>query len=413
MSKPKRQPGSRRTKTKGAWKLERPDRPNPHGVQWRENVFDSVTGTAKKKTKTLFFPTAESRDGKFSELLSAKRSGMMQQSASRSELEEFRQFKAAVEGERWQNVVAGWRAHLMSQGIEVCSITIKTAVTDYLAKMEQLKESNKISKDTYRQKKHKLTLFSEDYGTRTLGNLNGQTIENWIDSLEEVQTDLTFDDYLKHIRAFFGFWIKQKKAIRTNPCEQISRRHDGIGHVATITPKQCAKLFATALDYRDDAGNAVFMPAIGRLALEAFIGMRFGSAAGIKKDDINFKDKGVTLQRYNIKTRRRYYIDGLPEQLWDWLAIAPKECWALTRRQYLELKSNLFTVAGVSHPANCLRHSFATHDIALHKNPGRTATILCHRDQDELWEHYLGIATSEQGKLYQTITPRTAAAICG
>lgn len=80
-------------------------------------------------------------------------------------------------------------------------------------------------------------------------------------------------------------------------------------------------------------------------------------------------------------------------------------------RLYMRLKSELFIVAYVPHPWNCLRHGFATHDIAANKNPGRTATILCHKDQDELWEHYYGIATHKEGILYQHITPATCGKI--
>jgi hypothetical protein len=37
--------------------------------------------------------------------------------------------------------------------------------------------------------------------------------------------------------------------------------------------------------------------------------------------------------------------------------------------------------------------------------------LLCHRNQDELYEHYKGNATEAQGRLYQTITPETVEAL--
>ena len=33
-------------------------------------------------------------------------------------------------------------------------------------------------------------------------------------------------------------------------------------------------------------------------------------------------------------------------------------------------------------PKNALRHSFVTYHVALHRNPGKTALIVSHRDQD-------------------------------
>jgi hypothetical protein len=112
-----------------------------------------------------------------------------------------------------------------------------------------------------------------------------------------------------------------------------------------------------------------------------------------------------------LKTKKRHYIDGLPGQVWEWLAVTPEACWDLTARQYMELKSRLFVEAGVPHPHNCLRHSFCTYDVAAHKNPGRTAYILCHRNQDLLWDRYKGNAKEADGVTYQAITPGKAASL--
>ena len=120
---------------------------------------------------------------------------------------------------------------------------------------------------------------------------------------------------------------------------------------------------------------------------------------------------GFTSAYLVMHTRDTWVSFELPEQFWEWMAITPEECWSLTPREYLGLKSRLFVVANVPHPPNCLRHGFCTYDIAANKNPGRTATRLCHTDQEELWEHYNGEATSEAGKKYQRITPTTAAEI--
>ena len=57
-------------------------------------------------------------------------------------------------------------------------------------------------------------------------------------------------------------------------------------------------------------------------------------------------------------------------------------------------------------PKNCLRHSFATYHVALHRDPGKTALILSHRNQEVLYQHYLGIATKEQAERYFDIWPR-------
>ncbi len=393
---------------RGVRKLERSGRPNPYGVQWREKLFNDVQGMLETKVKTLFFPTAESRDGKFAELSSLRKSGMMVASLSRRDMDGWRAFRAATNGVDWQTVVAGWKANLTATGHTDCQMTVEAAVEEYLQVAKNLRDTEKMSADHYRQKKHKLNLFDMEFGHLMLDRVKPHDIEAWISDFDEVRADLTFDNYLKHVRAFYGYWIKVKQLIKENPCERVQRRHEGMGDVEFLTVPQTAKLFYTALTYRDDKGEATYLPAIGRLALEAFIGLRFASGCRIAKEDINYADRGITLPKKKLKTKKRHYIDGLPDHLWDWLGVTPDSCWELTPRQYLSLKSNLFTVADVPHPHNCFRHGFATYDVAAHRNAGRTAYILCHRNQDELFEHYLGRATREQGRLYQTITPTTA-----
>lgn len=38
-------------------------------------------------------------------------------------------------------------------------------------------------------------------------------------------------------------------------------------------------------------------------------------------------------------------------------------------------------------PKNCFRHSCVTYHVALHRNPGKTALIVSHRNQDVLHQH--------------------------
>ena len=60
----------------------------------------------------------------------------------------------------------------------------------------------------------------------------------------------------------------------------------------------------------------------------------------------------------------------------------------------------------ISPPKNALRHSFVTYHVALHRNPGKTALIISHRDQNCLYRHYLGIANQKDAKIYFQIFPR-------
>jgi len=399
--------GSKKAKTRGVRELYREGRPNPWGVQWPERENDESTKKFVRKIKTLFFPTQEARDAKAGELRDLRRSRMMVVSASRAELDEYRAFKKEIGATPVGDVVAAWKSFRVIHGLTPCETTIEKAVEDYLAAASKQVTDGKLGTDTFSQKRHKLNLFVEQFGHLKLDQVNSAQIEEWIDDFDEVRSDQTFDNYLKHIRHFFNLHVA-KKEIRENPCISVRRRCDGIGDVEILTVPQTAQLFHTALTYRDANGDATFLPAIGRLAFEAFVGLRFSSGCRLEKKDINFEDRGVLLPKKKLKTKRRHYIDGLPENVWTWLKITPEDCWHLVARQYMELKSQLFVKAGIPHPHNCLRHSFATYHVAAYKDGGKTAYLLCHRNQDQLYEHYKGNATEAKGKEYFTITPQTA-----
>jgi integrase len=407
---PESEPSANRGSTWGVRLLPpRLDRPNPYGVQWPEKVWDEKEKKMVRTVKTLFFPTAEARETKAAQLRDERRSRMMVPSASRTEIEEWRAFKAAIGNTPWQHVVAGWQSRQIETGTLPCTLTVEAAAKLYLDNARALHKRERLSKDYLRHMETKIgELYVGQFGDVMLDKVTTTDIITWLDDIDDIKSDFTFDCYKTHVQSFYSYFLKQENpVIRDNPAKRIRDRSDGIGEVKIITPEQTAQLFWTALNYVNAAGVKIFLPAVGRLAMEAFIGLRFSSGCRLEKKDINREDKGVLLPKKKLKTKRRHYIDGLPEQIWDWYDITPDECWDLTARQYMELKSNLFTVARVPHPHNCLRHNFATYHVAALKNPGRTATILCHRDQDELYDHYKGNATEAQGKLYQLITPAT------
>ncbi|EIP96830.1 hypothetical protein OpiT1DRAFT_01255 [Opitutaceae bacterium TAV1] len=396
----KRKPASR-----GVRILDRTGRPNPYGVQWREKIVCPRTKTLKSIPKTLFFPTAEARDAKAAQLREDRRNRMVMPSMSREDVAEWQAFKNAIGATPWHHVVAGWRAWMIKNGQADCTVTVDQAVKRSLAEAAKLVAKEKMSPDTRRQRKHKLCLFAEQFGHLTLNQVSAPEVEAWIEDFDEVQSDGTFNNYRKHIRALFTPYVKVERIIDRNPIDAVKKRDDDSGEVGINTPEEVARLFLHAMR------TPRFTVAIGRLALEAFVGLRFSSGCRLEKKDINFADRGILLPKKKLKTRKRHYIDGVPDQVWDWLAITPEACWQLPPRLYMLLKSELFVAAGVPHPFNCLRHNFCTYDIAAHRDAGRTAYFLCHSDQELVWSTYKGNATEAQGVWYQAITPRTVEAL--
>ena len=383
--------GPEESEVRGIRRFTRTGRPSPYCVQWR------VDGQVKSE----YFKEARDRDRRAAELARARNKGVLVQMPQRAEQAEWQAFKTAIGDTPWQDVVAAWKTHQKATGTVSCTLTVREAVDAFLKDVDALETAGQLSGDTARQKHQKSELFAQAFGASRLTQITGEDIEDWIESDLGYDNPNTFNNWRKHIRTLFDHYRKQ---IHQNPCDDFRMRSDATEHVGILTPAETAKLFAYAL-----AENRRHL--LGRLALEAFAGLRFASAFRLEKADINFNDRGLLLPKHKIKTKRRHYIDGLPETVWPWLEATSDACWSLTPAEYMKEKSRLFTDAKVPHPHNCLRHSFCTYHVAAFKNPGLTATILCHRSQGMLWARYNGNATQEQGRAYWTITPQTAAAI--
>ncbi len=239
--------------------------------------------------------------------------------------------------------------------------------------------------------------FSNSFSGYNLTDFHEDDISEWIQRLEvgrKPMKPLTKDNYRKFLKTFFR-WAVLKRFILDNPMDRVP---------ALKPQPEIAKILAVE-DGKKLFENSKGSDCIGRLALEAFAGLRYSSAKEITVEDLIFEEQGIHLPASKIKTRKRFYVDGFPGNLWDWLEYAPEECWALKPRQYQEAKRHAFIRAGIPHPRNCLRHSFATYHVAAFKNVGETATILCHTNLSMLNRHYRGMATHRQGVEWFEIRP--------
>lgn len=403
-----KQPDSQPADNRGAWRIDRPGRPKPFGVQWRERVFDERLAREVTRRPTEFFASVSDREHRLSEVIRDKHAGRDLQ-FTRTEQDQWRAFQAASKGVDWQTVLAGYHQAQALSGAKPCRETVQSWVTTYLAHCQVLVDRNEMSKDSYRHKKRFLGEFAAGFGHGLLDRLDAAEAEKWIDGLGFASA-ATFNSVRKILFACLNRACRLR-IIRENPLGTIAERTAFVDNREKILhPWEAAALFTFALK------NKNFLRMIGLGALEAFAGLRFTSAFRLEKKDLNIEERGILLPAFKLKTGMhdgsRHYIDTrtLPglDNLWAWVERAPADAWTMTPRQYLELKSMWFTAAAVRHPPNCLRKSFATYDLAAHQNPGRTSFILGHQDQELLWNTYKGNATTAAARVYQSIAPGTA-----
>jgi integrase len=395
--------------TPGVWTVDRPGRPNPFGVQWRERVWSPSRKAEVEEKRTEFFSSASDRDKRRDDLFANKRAGRAND-LSREEAHEWRAFQAAAGGVPWRTILAGFHAWQHHTGAKNSGITVETYRARYLAECVKRTERTppEMSADNFRHRKKALQDFAGSFGHLLLEQVKADAVATWLEGLGHA-SPFTWNSQRKHLNAFFNDAV-HAGVIAVNPVANLKRRRAVLDNRKRIlSPRQTAQLFACALTQER------FQPILARLALEAFVGIRFSSAQRLEGDQINLGDRGVLLPAGRLKTGLEsgvgHYIEGAPEQLWEWIALSPTSGWAVTERQYLALKSSLFIAANVPHPPNCFRKSFCTYDLNAHRNPGRTAYLLGHTNQKQLWQTYKGNATQGDSVLYQAITPQTCALI--
>jgi hypothetical protein len=197
-------------------------------------------------------------------------------------------------------------------------------------------------------------------------------------------------------------WLRAEGLVTGDPFAAVDVDEDEDEEINLLTVEEGRHLFAINRDH----------PSVAKLALEAFAGLRFTSAARLVFADLNLTEHGITLPGKKHKSGRRHYVDGMPGNVWPWVDRAPAACWQTAPRMYAVHKQEMFKAAGFvgERFRNCLRHSFASYHCAAFKNPGLTATLLTHRGQDVLWKHYRGRATEKDGLAWFQIVPTNGGA---
>lgn len=386
---PKRQPDANPKPVwqppKGLIFYHRPERPAmPFAMQWRD-------GFGQRHTLTFNSVTARETAGK---ALAAKleQHGREILTFDPVEWRRWLEFRRIVGEADLAEIAHDWKERQAAKA--AADLPVAEAAERYL----KAREKDGIARATLVHARMDMRRLAEAFGAKLVGELSADDVRAWLASLPF--SEVTKRNHYKRGSAFFQ-WMKLNEWVKANPFDAVQSPARIAEEVGILTVEETAKLFSTMEQIRPEL--------CARLALEAFAGLRYSSAARLAREEINFVDRGITLPAVKLKTRKRHYIDGLPDNLWAWLEAAPDAAWSLTERNYLLWKSEAFRLADIPHPRNCLRHSFCSYHVALGKDAARTAVILCHASPSMLYQHYKGRATSIDGARYFGIRPEPAA----
>lgn len=235
-------------------------------------------------------------------------------------------------------------------------------------------------------------------------SIESEDVRRWVNDLKGKGFSLKT---IKHHLSVISMFFKRSLAegwVRRNPCLAVQLPKDQpAGEVSVLSAKDTAKLF----EVNKDSRVAVYM------ALEAFAGLRFSSAFRLSRSDINLEEKTILLPAAKHKTGRRYLLENLPENIWDWIRHADKlqdpnwkkRPWHMGRVVYDREKNEAFKRAGIERSPNILRHSFCSYHVAMHQDAAKTALLMQHSNQAMIYRHYRGVASQVDAAVYFGIRP--------
>jgi integrase len=200
----------------------------------------------------------------------------------------------------------------------------------------------------------------------------------------------TWRNYRRDIGLVFRFAIKRGRATR-NPADAISRPEFENEPVPILRWWQLLDILALAP-----------LDAIPYIALGAFAGLRPFELNRVSLDKINLDTRTITIEAKHSKSRQRRFVH-IEDALYWWLrgkAIEPKTYWQVHRLIHLaSAEAKVFLAPDV------LRHSFASHHLALYGSAAKTAHELGHTSEAMLYRHYRELVTREEAEIYFSLHP--------
>lgn len=363
------------------WPSIRP-RTNPSGSQ----VWIVEINLPGKKRERLTFST-KSEANNFAELKRQERKQMglsafdLTENEKRAAFGEYKKVKEA--GFHLQDVV---KTYLDNHKIHSQSKTVSEVVKEILDKNTTLG----FKKLTMEVKTAVLNKFCRNFGDKLISEIQPKEIELWLNS-DTTWTNQTKINYHRYLTAVWNYAKKHGYCI-DNPLHKIEKPVLEDKPVEILTVEQARLLIQ--LVSRDPKLLAFVVVGL-------FAGLRISELDKLTWEEIDLGTGLIEVTAAKSKTRARRHVT-ISENLRNHLAFIPvlpsgPITYPKVQRNY-KLKS--FLKGKLKLPKNCMRHSYASYFLALHKDAAKTSHELGHSDPSMLFAHYRALVSEAQAKEY-------------
>ena len=238
-------------------------------------------------------------------------------------------------------------------------------------------------------------LTAKTFGDQLLDEVTTEQLEQWLSERGRKGnpiSPITFRNYRRDLRMLWRF-ARERNRVAHDPVTPIAIPTITKEPVKILTPEQINNLLTAAGDTIQSY-----------IAVLAFAGIRPFEILQLRPDSVDDQYRFLTIEGLHAKSRKRRLVT-IPSNLAAWLR---KNNGLGQVRNYWRLRGMLCSAAqtaNVSLTQDILRHSFASHHLALHQNAALTAHELGHHNQQMLFEHYREVVSSDQANAYFAIIP--------
>lgn len=260
---------------------------------------------------------------------------------------------------------------------------------------------------TLREREHKVSRLSGDYGDRAACSITKDEITGWLDAWK--LSGVTADGYRRCFNAMFNYGVDEK-IIELNPVAAIKAFRSDERLPVPFKVQDVRSVMAAA-----EKHAPIMVPT---LAVQFFAGLRPGEAKGLKWEDIDWKEKTIRVMPETSKMRRSRIVE-MNRTLLDWLQPYRKASgpigitsqnqfdFYMTRKRWAEGKeTGILGASGVEWIQDGPRKTFASMHYATHGDAAKLAAILGHSgDAGILFKHYRGLVKKTEAARYWKLRP--------
>ena len=243
------------------------------------------------------------------------------------------------------------------------------------------KGNKQLSKKTLQELKSVGGIIVDTWKYKRVNEVTGEMIKNYLNKTKTAKgkhfTNQTKLNRLTKIKQFFNYCMeKPREWVKENPCDGITITAES-KEVEILANSQVLALLEAAMKEKESV-RAMMIP---YLALGLFAGLRPEEAQKMRWECIEQLDEEKRIAQVKVpaeisKIGETRYAD-LSETGWNLIKPYIKQSGPIgwSRRAFRRIRDKA-GFAGLEWPADCIRHTYASNWLALHKERSHLAEIM-------------------------------------